>query len=108
MNLHPLKGQVKKGNEVVTAGWLTCTPTDSNDYTVTAQIGADGRFEAFTMRADDKQGKKHPGAPAGTYRVMYGPPGSDQSITPIILPEPFKVEVGSNEWLIDIEVKKKP
>ena len=73
---------------------------------ISATVGADGRFEVLSMNTQDRDGKKNPGAPEGTYQISYAPPGQDQSIPPVVLAKPFVVEATANEWTIELNEKK--
>jgi hypothetical protein len=62
----------------------------------TADVSADGTFSLTTMTAD---GKKHPGAEAGEYKVTYYPVmrSENQSEAPVALRGTQKTVAGSNE-----------
>lgn len=73
---------------------------------ISAAVGADGRFEVFSMDTQDRDGKKHPGAPEGTYQVTYGVVSQDQNAAAIVLSKSFVVEAKANEWIIELKEKK--
>lgn len=103
--MHPVKGQILRGTEPVTGGYLTLRSDAHPGLIVTARVEADGRFEAGTVDTRDKDGKRTSGAPEGTYRGEYAPPGTDQNVTPITLKAPLTIVAGPNDLTIDLGKK---
>jgi hypothetical protein len=100
--LHPAKGKVVRGGQPVAGGSVRFqVEPDSPDVLVTAEVTPDGSFELQTVHAlSGKQGK---GAPAGTYRVTYQPPLSEnQSPPPIELSQTQTIKEGANELTVDL------
>lgn len=110
--LYPVKGTVTQGSKPVSGGYLQFRLQDgSPDYLVSGQVGADGTFTLLTSHAQEKNGTRKPGVPAGTYKVMYAPPSGDQttggSIEPIPLVKPITVNPGDNDIPITLPAGKK-
>lgn len=105
--LHSVKGVVNKGGLPVNGGTLFIRPDqDQPNLMISANVGPDGRFEVVSMDTQDRDGKKRPGAPEGTYRITYAPPGQDQTVAPIDVAKAFAVETKGNEWTIELNEKK--
>ena len=104
--LHPVKGKLLRGGEPVNGGYLTLRAEKNPDLIVSAKVNSDGTFEAFTVDSSERGGNRTSGAPEGTYRGEYGPPGTDQSILPVPLKEPVVIKAGDNDLTIDIGKKK--
>lgn len=113
-DLHPVRGTVKVGGQLVTAGYLTFRSDDAanSDFMVTGKIEPDGTYKLTTTHALEKGSQARPGAPAGRYRVMYMPPGTGDQVTgasvePIDAPKPVTVNAGENDLPIDLPKGKK-
>ena len=104
-DLHPVKGQILRGSQPVSGGYLTLRSDANINLMVTAKVGEDGTFEAFTMDTSHKESKRTAGAPAGTYRGEYGPPSTDQSVQPIPLKDPVTIVAGPNDLKIILPKK---
>jgi len=105
--LHPVKGVVQLGGQPVNGGELSIRPDQNQpNLLISATVGADGRFEVVSMDTQDRDGKKHPGAPEGTYQIAYGVVSQDQNAAPIVLSTSFVVEAKANEWIIELKEKK--
>ena len=105
--LHAVKGSVSRGGNPVGGGVIQFRPEpDVPNIVVNAEVKPDGTFELKTLHALSQ--KSAPGAPAGTYRVLYLPPtAGDQNMAapPVVLPKPFTVKEGPNELPIDLGKK---
>jgi hypothetical protein len=100
--LHPAHGKVVRGGQPVSGGSVRFQlEPDNPDVLVTSEVKADGSFELQTVHAlSGKQGK---GAPAGTYRVTYQPPLTEnQSAPPVDVPQTQTVREGSNDLLVEL------
>jgi hypothetical protein len=99
--MHPVKGKLTRAGQAVSSGTLSFTPEgELPPMMIQAAVGADGSFEVVTM--DSKSGKKHQGAPAATYKVIYLPGGADQTVPPTELAQPVVVEARANELKLDL------
>ncbi|MSR52226.1 MAG: hypothetical protein EXS09_02925 [Gemmataceae bacterium] len=103
--LQPVKGQILRGTQPVSGGYLTLRSDTNQDLMVTAKVGEDGTFEAFTTDTSHKDSQRAVGVPVGTYRGEYGPPSTDQSIQPIPLKAPIHIVAGPNELKIVLPKK---
>lgn len=105
--LHPVKGVITTKGASLDKGSLMVRPeTDNPNVVVVANLTPDGNFDLSTILVKDRSSKKHPGAPAGTYKLSYAV-ASDEQIPPIELKNPFVVEAGqNNQWTVDLADKK--
>lgn len=103
--LYPVKGKVVHAGKPVEKGHLQLDDAKLRDdmFLVQAQIGAEGAFELTTISAKVK--KQMPGAPAGSYRIVFTDPGDGQMVSTRDLPGPFVVEPKENTWSIDLSRK---
>jgi hypothetical protein len=105
--LHPVKGVVNRGGKPVNGGELFIRPDQEHpNLLVSATVGTDGRFDVASMDTQDRDGKRLPGAPEGTYRITYTIASQDQTAPSVVLSKSFVVEAKANEWLIELEEKK--
>jgi hypothetical protein len=104
--LHPAVGSVNRSGQNVSGGVVQFTPDpDRPEFLINSEVGADGRFSLSTVRTTDSKGERHPGAPAGTYRVTYMPPVLDQTtgfVEPITLPKTVSIEAQDNDLKIEL------
>ena len=100
--LHPCKGKLVRGTEPVAGGYLTLRSDTQSHFIVTAKVEDNGTFEAFTVDTREKDGKRTAGAPEGTYKGEYGPPGTTQEVKPVPLKDPVVIKAGANELTIDL------
>jgi hypothetical protein len=105
VTLHPVKGKLLRAGQPVKGGYLTLRSDGHPTLIVTAKVGDDGTFEAMTVDTAERGGNRTTGAPEGTYRGEYGPPGTDQSIMPVPLREPVTIKAGPNDLTIEIGKK---
>ena len=99
--LHPVKGTVTKNGQPVNKGLVSFIPTDNQEWIVNSEVDANGKFELQTI---SQNGNKK-GAPAGTYRVTYMPPGNDQNVTPVTTSKTYSVEPKANDLTIELNEK---
>jgi len=100
--LYPLHGQVVRAGQPVTGGYLTFRSGVSN-LIVTAAVGPDGKFEAFSIDTTTRGAKKQKGAPAGTYQVTYHPPSTNQNaVAEEHLQQTVLVVAADNEVTVDL------
>ena len=102
--LFPATGTVVRGGQPVDGG-LVQFRTDDPDLLVNGTVKADGTFELQTLHALSQ--KKATGAPAGTYRVTYLPPGNGQDIRPIALKNQIVLKAEPNDLKVDLGAGKK-
>jgi hypothetical protein len=79
--LHPVKGKVVK-----------------DGISINGQVDDDGLFELTTLEGR----KRHPGAPAGEYRVVYSPPVVGKSSLPFALTKTFEIAAKANELVLEL------
>lgn len=104
--VHPVKGVVLKNGQHVTNGDLEIRPVQElPNLLVSAVLKPDGTFEVFSMDTQDRDGKKHPGAPEGSYQLTYSVQTQDQQIQSVKLSKPFVVEAKPNEWIVNLDEK---
>lgn len=103
--LHPVNGVVTMNGKVPEKGSLSVRPeTDNPNLIVSANLQPDGNFDLSTLLVKD--GKKHQGAPVGTYRLTYSIASEDQAPS-IEVKTPFTVEPGqNNHWKVELAEKK--
>ena len=105
--LHPVRGVVSRGGAAVNGGVIQFRPDpDVPNIVINAEVKPDGTFELKTLHALSL--KSGPGAPVGNYKVMYLPAtGGDQNKAPpsVVLPKPFTVKEGANDFVIDLGKK---
>ena len=78
--LVPVRGVVKRSGAPVSGGVLKFTPDpDATEFSVNAEVGADGTFTVSTVRTTDRSGERKAGAPSGKYKVTYLPSLGDQT-----------------------------
>lgn len=111
-DLHPVKGVVKRDGRLVTGGQVRFNPEpDKGEFIINAEVGGDGTYKLSTTRATDQTGERKPGAPAGTYLVVFIPALGDQSAggntDPVELPKPVTVAAGDNDIPIEVPAVKK-
>jgi hypothetical protein len=98
--LSPVKGVVVRGGQPVQSGKLELkAQPDNPDMMVNAQVDPTGHFEVVSM---DRDGKKRPGAPEGSYKLTYIPQATDHKIEPVEVPVIFTVEPKANEWTVEL------
>ncbi len=101
--LHSLAGTVMQGDVPVTAGGLIFIPESSSasGQVVNAAVNPDGSFSAQTVESRSDGSVTRPGAPPGSYRVVYHPP-SDGSKTglEVELKQRVTVEAGGKNAAI--------
>lgn len=98
-DLQPLTGTVTRGGRPVEGGGLIFLPDPSirSGLVVDAAVRADGTFEAKTGRTTGSGTEFRPGAPAGTYRAVYHPPGDGSKMNrEVELSRRVEVGVGAN------------
>ena len=61
-------------------------------------LNQEGRFELFTI----KESTKAPGAPEGTFTLIFSPLGKDQNVTPITLPNPVKLDAKRGDIILKL------
>jgi hypothetical protein len=102
--MHHAHGKVIHNGMPVAGGHIQFQAEPATpDLIVNAEVRPDGTFELQTLHALSQ--KKAIGAPAGTYRVTYMPPATDQNIVPVIPTETFVIKEGLNELTIDLGKK---
>lgn len=104
--LHPVTGKIVKGGAPFAGGMVRLDPiTASPDLIVNGLVDKDGKFTLQTTHGQSQ--KKATGVPAGEYRVVYFPPGGDQTqgkAAPLVQPsKKFIVGEGANELVIDLD-----
>jgi hypothetical protein len=106
--LHPLKGQLLDSEgQGVSEGLLTFR-SKNTDILVTAAVGPDGKFEAFTTDTRTRGAGKRRGAPEGTYQVAYIRPATDQAgAGQTSLAEPLVVSAGMSPPVLNLPAAKK-
>jgi hypothetical protein len=79
-DLHPVTGTITRDGKPVAGGGIILIPDPPNGsgLVVNASVGKDGTFTVQTSRTTAKATEIHPGAPAGTYKVVYHPPSDGQ------------------------------
>src|SRR5262245_281439 len=99
-DIHPARGKLPRRGQPAPGGTLSFAPqTDLPHMMIQAEVGPDGSVEVVTTDTR-KGGKKHPGAPAATYRVTHLVGGADQTVPPTEVPQPVVVQPGSNDLTI--------
>jgi hypothetical protein len=113
--LHPVKGKVVHKGQPVRGGRVELHPVnDQGLIFVNAEVGNDGTFTLITRKGS----RSAPGAPEGSYHVLYLPPlaagpgdqadpAKAQALKPSQFPTPFKVEARTNELTLDLARAKK-
>jgi len=108
-DLHPVSGTVTVGGKAVSGGTIRFMPDpDKPDFLINSEVGTDGGFKLSTVRTNDKEGERKPGAPAGKYKVTYTFGIADQTAgnkDPITLPKEVTVEAKDNNLKIDLPAK---
>lgn len=107
--LHPTKGKVMRGKAPAAGGTIQFKADppkpESDNWMVNAEVKPDGTFDLETIHALSM--KRGPGAPAGTYKVMYIPSMAEsQNVVPVAIPKPVTVAEGPNDLTIDVPGKK--
>lgn len=100
--LHPVRGVIQKGTTPVSGGQVQLQSPALGDAMLIVQGTVDdqGAFEMSTTSAKIK--KKLPGAPAGSYTMIYLPLGDGQQVMPIEIPGQQAVEEKDNYWTIKL------
>ena len=97
--LHPARGTVTRYGQSVAGGYVQFSADDAanggGNLIVTSVVAADGSFELSTTHALSQA--KSTGAPAGAYWVTYLPPGENQDVMPVTLPDRMTIASGPNE-----------
>jgi hypothetical protein len=113
--LHPVTGKVVQNGKAVAGGRVEFQPVKGQgEIFINAEVGSDGRFTLATR----KRSLAGPGAPEGSYNVLYLPPlpagaadpadpARAQALKPALFPTPFKVEARDNEFVLDLGKAKK-
>jgi hypothetical protein len=102
--LHPVHGRVVKDGKPVAGGLIQLVPEHEQAVLViNGNVGADGRFTLTTLRNKDRA----EGAPDGVYLVIYHPPGTEQSVQPVRLARPLRIEAGVEEVTIEFGPNEK-
>jgi|SRR5579883_650893 len=109
-DLSPVKGVVKRDNNPVKGGVVRFVPDpDKPEFLINSEVGQDGTYTLSTVRTTDSRGERKPGAPPGSYKVIYTPSVTDQTaggkMDPIELPAKVTVAAGGND--ISLELPKK-
>jgi hypothetical protein len=104
--LHLLSGTITRNGELVTQGGLILLPDPPNgsNLIVNAAVRPDGTFTAQTEQTT-REGKLtiQPGAPAGTYRVVYHPPSNgSKSGLEVELQDWITVSPGANNIALEL------
>src|SRR5262245_23020952 len=78
--LSPVKGVVKRDGQPVKGGLVRFVPDpDKPEFLTNSEVKDDGSYELSTVRTNDSKGERKPGAPPGTYKVVYTPSLNDQT-----------------------------
>jgi hypothetical protein len=102
--LHPVHGRVVKDGKLVTGGLVQLVPEREQAVVViNGKVGPDGRFTLTTLRNKDRA----EGVPDGEYLVVYHPPGTEQSVQPVRLTRPLRIQVGVEEVMVEIRSNEK-
>lgn len=100
----PVSGTVLLAGKPVTSGQVQFTKDGDTTLTVIGDVQSDGTFTLQTKLID---GRKLPGAVAGTYRVTFNPPyGQDRkaALPVVTLTEPFVVKAdGENRFTVKLD-----
>src|SRR4051812_47263847 len=103
--LYPVRGKVVRNGKAVAGGNVKFEPVKGQgEIFSNAEVGSDGRFTLATHR----RSLAGPGAPEGSYRVVYVPPlaaaagpedvpNAQNASSPLVFPTPFRVEARDNE-----------
>lgn len=110
-NLHPVKGVVKLGGQLVKGGTVQFVPEpDRPEFLINSEVGTDGTFTLSTVRTTDSKGERRAGAPAGNYRVTYIPMLTDQKaggiVEPVTTAQIITVQEGPNDLTISYPARK--
>jgi hypothetical protein len=76
--LHPLTGTITQSGKPVPGGGVMFVPETggTGGRIIDAPVASDGTFAARTSRLRDVPVKFFPGAPVGTYKLIYHPAGN--------------------------------
>lgn len=105
---HPAKGTVTRAGRPVTEGGLIFVLESGpwNGRVVNASVKSDGTFDVETSHTGASETTIKPGAPAGTYKVFYHPPGDGQKVgAEIEIAERVTIGPGPNELSIVVPDK---
>jgi hypothetical protein len=104
--LQPARGKVTRSGQTVSGGYVQFSADKAADgggnLIVTSVVGEDGSFELFTTHALSQ--RKASGAPVGAYWVTYLPPGENQDVMPVTLPDTVTIDSGPNELTIELPI----
>lgn len=111
-DLNPVKGVVKRDGKPVSGGVIRFNPEpDKGEFIINSEVGPDGTYKLSTTRATDNEGERKPGAPAGSYKVVFIPAFGDQtaggSVDPVESANRVTVKAGENDIPIDLPAAKK-
>jgi hypothetical protein len=110
--LSPVKGVVKRDGKPVKGGTVQFVPDpEKPEFLTNSEVKDDGSYSLSTVRTNDSKGERKPGAPAGTYKVVYTPSLNDQTtggkMDPIEVPTKVTVKAGDNDIPIDLPKTRK-
>jgi len=110
-DLSPVKGVVKRDGQPVKGGLIRFAPDpDKPDFLTNSPVKDDGTYSLSTVRTNDSAGERKPGAPPGTYKVVYTPSLNDQTtggkMDPIEVPTKVTVKAGDNDIPVDLPKAK--
>jgi hypothetical protein len=104
--LHPARGQVTRSGQTVAGGYVQFNADKASDgggnLIVTSVVAEDGSFELKTTHALSQA--KASGAPEGVYWVTYLPPGENQDVMPVTLPDTVTIANGPNELTVELPI----
>jgi len=110
-DLHPVTGTIltSEGKPVEAGVVVFEADPPKADFLTNSEVGSGGTFKLTTVRTNDSQGERKPGAPAGKYKVTFTPKLGDQTAgyqAPVTLPNPVTVEAKSNDLKLTLPAKK--
>lgn len=97
-----VKGTVTKNNNPLKGGMIQFRNESDSNIVVNSLVDDFGKFELQTQSAN----KKQKGAPKGTYKIMYLPPGTDQQgVNPIEALKEYKIDGPQDDLKVELFAK---